>query len=113
MAPGVGEIEAVRALQDAGYTVVRQLAIRGYFVDIAIPELGVVIEVDSPSKKMKRAQKRRQRVIEADGWKVLRCLSTQPEQAVELVRAARVEPKEAQAKAVGPSVIVRKKLGDT
>jgi very-short-patch-repair endonuclease len=90
--PGHGEVEAVKALQSAGYLTYRQTYICGYYVDIGIPSAMIAVEVDSPSKRVGPRGKRREQVrqarIEAAGWKVVRVPNFAPHTAVELVKKA-------------------------
>lgn len=84
--PGKGEVEACQLLKDAGYTIHRQLYINGCYADIAIPSIGLVIEIDHPCKKINRQQKRREVKIKAEKWQILRVKTNQVKDVVAMVK---------------------------
>ena len=94
--PGRGEVAACEALKAAGHQVVRQLQVAGYYVDLAIEELRVAVEVDDPGKMLhardRRRQEARQAQIEAAGWKVVRVSSFSPLDAPTLVNLVSRSP---------------------
>ena len=70
---GRGEPEVVRLLTELNVCFVQQHSIGGFFVDIAVPSLSLVIEVDDSSKDLRDPyQLRRSGFIKRQGWRTTR-----------------------------------------
>ena len=80
------EISVIKKLKDKGYDSVPQLGVSGYFLDIAVRDPGnpskflMAIECDGATyhsaKSRRDADRLRQEILEAQGWKVKRIWST-------------------------------------
>jgi len=83
-----GESSLMDLLQARGIQFEHQLPIGKYFVDVAIPNLNIAIEVDSwwhEEVERKQKDKVKQKYLEQSGWRVLRCLPEQIKDCVEEV----------------------------
>lgn len=67
----LGYLDAIKI-----YNYVRELEVAGYFIDIAIPDKKIAIELDGKmyhsSEEQKAHDKKKDEVLEGLGWKVLR-----------------------------------------
>jgi very-short-patch-repair endonuclease len=74
--PGRGEVEVCQALLSAGYKPVRQYRVGRRFVDIALVDRALAIEIDDRNKQLGKRHRRREARREAElakhGWSVIR-----------------------------------------
>lgn len=80
MTPGEGEIAFAQELLAGKQVCYRQYEVGPYYVDIALPEYKIAIEVDDKNKRRGRAKRRRQirrdDYLNRQGWKVVQVLNT-------------------------------------
>jgi very-short-patch-repair endonuclease len=79
--PGAGERTLERAVAALGFPYERQKPIGPYYADFAVPDLGLVIEVDGKGHGGRRDEKRDKEILDM-GWRTIRISS----------RAAIVDP---------------------
>lgn len=74
--PSPPERQAAEALAKTGYRYICEYPLKGYFFDLAVPELRLILEIDSWSYHRKRFRQQRDRdkqvCAENYGWKVCR-----------------------------------------
>lgn len=78
--PGQGEVALCQEMLAGGLHPHRQYMVGPYYLDVALPEYKLAIEVDDSRKFRGRAKKRRQAkrtaYIEGEGWQFVRVLNT-------------------------------------
>lgn len=96
--PGIGELRLEQLLLAAKEDVVPQYEICGYFVDFALPDEKIAIEVDSKHRYNTRGELRlrkdirRQVALERAGWRIIRVLNKKVEEVFEKLKKVRAEP---------------------